>query len=949
MFRTTTRAGRPHPIVSVWRRAVSALWPVMLIAPIVLYYSQQLTRWLAYDDEGGYLYAAWRISLGEMPYRDFLTPQMPVFLYPGALLLSVSDLSVYAARFASVALIAATGLICFAAVRRAWGAPAAVVTLMLLAVHRDIFWVARHFRPEASMLVLGMLGLYLFVPAYSRRHRGRLALVGVLLALSTFAKLFGALTMLGLGLFVLAEGVRGRDWRRMWFSGLWLSIPYALTLAMATALFTVLAPDFLGAVVGHHLQQGAGMPMHEVIGKTLDFYLGVLRGQPVYSALVLGGLWVAMRRGDLYARMCVWQLSTAACFLVMTRGLHERHLVYLMPGVAALATLPLIEFGRWVSARGAARLYRIGGGLALVIVTTLALLPHFLSNAEVVWREEDTTPSWVALIREQTDPGDYVLSDYPGLNFFAQRPTTPLGAGLSEGATESGQISADALIAEIEDCDVQMVLMNVAHGAHHLVSLREYETFRHYLQTHFALLERRLYDFRPMEVYHRQDIWEGERRNDDFGHMLALTGLDWEARRAEPGESLSLMLRWRNIAQAPIPEDYVATLRLVDRAGHVRGLGSQSLRAVDRYTYFDEEGVEQTQYIGTTQWPEAETTIDRFELPVDPATPPGEYRVLLRLHPEDAWDGALTRIDPSGAFTGYDLDLGMVEVLPAAQFPDAADLPMQTPVGVEVAPGLRLEGHTLPSGPVRPGDKMTASIFWSAESSSGDYMLRLVLRDQDRVWSETLAWPAGEAHPTSLWRAGEVILGMYDLLIDPETPSGHYSLMAEFLGGGRTHDAYSLGTVEVAGVPRMFEAPEVEHSLDVGLGVGIRLLGYDLPDRVVTADQIVGITLHWYAQSSPVRSYTVFVHLLDKEGQIVAQIDTLPLGGAHPTTAWLEDEFVRDDYRLSLPDDIAPGAYRIAVGLYDVGTGRRLPVYDGRRHRLADDRLLLNLPVVVQP
>ncbi|HHX65790.1 MAG TPA: hypothetical protein GX702_12970, partial [Chloroflexi bacterium] len=65
--------------------------------------------------------------------------------------------------------------------------------------------------------------------------------------------------------------------------------------------------------------------------------------------------------------------------------------------------------------------------------------------------------------------------------------------------------------------------------------------------------------------------------------------------------------------------------------------------------------------------------------------------------------------------------------------------------------------------------------------------------------------------------------------------------------------------------------------------------------------------------------------------------------------AWLEDEFVRDDYRLSLPDDIAPGAYRIAVGLYDVGTGRRLPVYDGRRHRLADDRLLLNLPVVVQP
>ena len=278
MFRTTTRAGRPHPIVSVWRRAVSALWPVMLIAPIVLYYSQQLTRWLAYDDEGGYLYAAWRISLGEMPYRDFLTPQMPVFLYPGALLLSVSDLSVYAARFASVALIAATGLICFAAVRRAWGAPAAVVTLMLLAVHRDIFWVARHFRPEASMLVLGMLGLYLFVPAYSRRHRGRLALVGVLLALSTFAKLFGALTMLGLGLFVLAEGVRGRDWRRMWFSGLWLSIPYALTWRWRPPSLPSLPPIFSARWSATICSRAPACPCTRLLGRPWTFIWAFCEG-----------------------------------------------------------------------------------------------------------------------------------------------------------------------------------------------------------------------------------------------------------------------------------------------------------------------------------------------------------------------------------------------------------------------------------------------------------------------------------------------------------------------------------------------------------------------------------------------------------------------------------------------------------------------------------------------
>jgi len=53
-------------------------WAGILCAALLIagafYYLRGNTRWLAYDDEGGYLYAAWRITQGEMPYWDLLTP-----------------------------------------------------------------------------------------------------------------------------------------------------------------------------------------------------------------------------------------------------------------------------------------------------------------------------------------------------------------------------------------------------------------------------------------------------------------------------------------------------------------------------------------------------------------------------------------------------------------------------------------------------------------------------------------------------------------------------------------------------------------------------------------------------------------------------------------------------------------------------------------------------------
>jgi hypothetical protein len=106
---------------------------------------------------------------------------------------------------------------------------------------------------------------------------------------------------------------------------------------------------------------------------------------------------------------------------------------------------------------------------------------------------------------------------------------------------------------------------------------------------------------------------------------------------------------------------------------------------------------------------------------------------------------------------------------------------------------------------------------------------------------------------------------------------------------------------------------------------GITLLGVDLPDAVPGEAPItVGAT---WATSGPIRRpYTIFVHLYDDQGALVAQRDTMPLDGAWPTPCWRPGEPFEDRYTLVSSRNLAPGRYRVELGLYWLPTGERLPV-----------------------
>jgi mannosyltransferase len=129
-------------------------------------------------------------------------------------------------------------------------------------------------------------------------------------------------------------------------------------------------------------------------------------------------------------------------------------------------------------------------------------------------------------------------------------------------------------------------------------------------------------------------------------------------------------------------------------------------------------------------------------------------------------------------------------------------------------------------------------------------------------------------------------------------------------------------------VPEALEDVEMAYPLrDVRLGEAIALRGYTLaPERVERGD-ILQVTLFWEAIDVPAGRYKVFLHLVDEQGQIASQFDGEPGHGMNLTTGWRpEDGVFPDRYGVLVPQALAPGQYRLLVGMYDASGAPRLPV-----------------------
>ncbi|MFQ6001033.1 MAG: ArnT family glycosyltransferase [Anaerolineae bacterium] len=142
------------------------------------------------------------------------------------------------------------------------------------------------------------------------------------------------------------------------------------------------------------------------------------------------------------------------------------------------------------------------------------------------------------------------------------------------------------------------------------------------------------------------------------------------------------------------------------------------------------------------------------------------------------------------------------------------------------------------------------------------------------------------------------------------------------------------------------ETGSISHRLGVNYGGEIRLLGYDIEERVIRPGEFLPITLYWQSLKVMERDYTVYLKLFGPHNEVIGQIDTYPGLGSYPTTFWQEGDIIKDTYALGIERPVEPPfAAFIGVGLYERGTMRDLAAYDGEGQ--AVDRVIIGRVKIV--
>lgn len=244
-------------------------------------------------DEGTVLYDSFRITCGEVMYRDFFQFQGPVFYYIHAGLFGLTGPSFTAARALNLVVTALSAVFIALLVARSLGriagaVAAAVHACLLVAIYPYAYpqWLAEGF---------ALAGIYLLTT--SKRYSQHDWAAGACLGLSTF-------TIQSLGLPILAAcmvalalpGIAQRNWKEAYvhslrlFGGALLSIsPFIIYLGVVGALGQMWYATVEWVL--NHYSEGQKDAMTQGYGAYLNLFLILHRkiNQP-WRTLAMGGL-----------------------------------------------------------------------------------------------------------------------------------------------------------------------------------------------------------------------------------------------------------------------------------------------------------------------------------------------------------------------------------------------------------------------------------------------------------------------------------------------------------------------------------------------------------------------------------------------------------------------------------------------------------------------------------
>jgi 4-amino-4-deoxy-L-arabinose transferase-like glycosyltransferase len=473
---------------------------LILLALFMGFYN--LDGYLMNNDEETYLYGAWRVSLGEVPYRDFLIVQTPLSFYLAAALFKAFGPSVWWVRALSYAFMLGTAFLLYQASKKIFKFNDRLSLLVgaVFLFTKHIYFLGRTFMPDCSMLFLATAALYFALKAETGddavNPRLSLFLFGVLSGLAALAKLNAILLFGGYWLFSIFLLAARSDHPRAIIQRLvFSSAGFLATFGLGYGLMMIFVPGTYLATLGFHLAKQK-MAASELILLPLERLIQFV-GSHNYGLIPLA-------IAGLFSRPVLRDKKRALLLIIMFAILTQVFIpVVFYPRYVVLALVPLaIFFGDGIA--GLASLnrgkYYVFPAVAALIL--LSLGPTF--NLKKLRAYDRGTRTLAAYVQENTSPDDYVFGETPFANFYARRPCPPRLVDVSMARTKSGQVTPAEIRNECERYKVKMILVEKGPAAHNLKNLKNYSQFQAYLDQSYELVKTMPREFLVVDIYRRR-------------------------------------------------------------------------------------------------------------------------------------------------------------------------------------------------------------------------------------------------------------------------------------------------------------------------------------------------------------------------------------------------------------------------------------------------------------
>ena len=706
----------------------------------------------------------------------------------------------------------------------------------------------------------------------------------------------------------------------LWLAWLWLRDArfdvkwlrsWTLTQIGVLILIVPALPNYLRRLEAGHNPFVQSLSVPHILNAQLSLFMGLPWENAtnliplrffVDAALVLlvVGLVIVLRRQKprLLADLGWWIIVTQALTVIYwTRNpiLHPRYMLFLTGPLLIIFSFLLVR--TWESSSGE-RIF--SATLAAVLILLSVFSVNNLYEGKMLGYQHDPARAMTGLVRTSFGPKDGIITIDPNdytLLYYGIGQAPLFRAGLDDGDHTpadlvnfiKGKDRIGVVRFHAERSDTREIIPFYLERFGKLVNVQTMPSYTISTYQLDASANQKTVSFQPISY--------------NWG-LLSLNGYS-----VQSSDAVTVALHWIASSNFNTDSRYASIVRLIDPETDWL-LGSASSQLLS------------DQAAPTSEWSPNQEATQYYVIPLLPGTPPLTVDLEISLVDSTAAK-PIDLLDANGAPAGQQATLGSIQLgIASDEWHYAND---QRPFRITEVNSDLIAGFATDWPTTAPGGSVALTIQWKVPLIHTSGTMPLILVSQNgKILASDNGLPLQGRLPNFTTNSSWFDRRVLPISADAEPGPADIIIAAD-------DKKFVLGQVQVIGFQRITERPEIANPFKAQFGTIVVLLGYklDAPEHI-TSQSTLDLTLYWQAHidGSPGKDYVVTVQILDQNGRLIGQNDSVPVNGTRPTSGWLEGEYVVDLHPITFRETYS-GPATIQVALYDPVTFERLKTSEG--------------------